>query len=157
MISAKKFNVSKMNHKKVKVKMKASARHKARSLALQAIYQWQLNAEPIDYIASQYTDNANPKKVDLAYFSELLRGITTQTENIDNEMTPLLDRKITDLTSIELAILRMAIYELQNRLDIPYKVIINEALELTKEFGAQDAFKYVNGILDKIAHKVRVL
>lgn len=131
--------------------MKLYARKKARSLVLQAIYQWQLNADPVSYIEAQFVAKANPKKIDLEYFSEVLRGVIKETAKLDAGMLPFLDRKIDDLNPIELAIMRIAIFELQNRPDIPPKVVINEALELAKNFGSTDGHKYVNSILDKVA------
>jgi N utilization substance protein B len=135
--------------------MKPHARHKARQLALQAIYQWQLSRDPIDFIEAQFLATANPKKIDLEYFSELLREVTKQAIELDSVMLPFLDRKIAELDQVELAVLRLAIFEMKNRIDIPYKVVIDEALKLTKIFGSVEGFKYVNGILDKVAHTLR--
>ncbi len=130
-------------------------RHKARSLALQALYQWHITHDSINLIEAQFLKEANPKKVDVEYFSELVHGVVNNIEIITNEMTPILDRSIDELNAVELSILRLSIFELIKCLDIPYKVIINEALELTKSFGSNEGFKYVNGILDKIAKKLR--
>jgi transcription antitermination protein NusB len=135
--------------------MKRFARQKARKLALQAIFQWQFTADAASYIAAQFLDEANVKKIDIAYFSELLKGVIANVTLIDEKITPALDRKITELTPVELAVLRIATFELLNRSDVPYKVVINEALELTKTFGSTDGFKYVNGVLDKLAKTLR--
>lgn len=124
-------------------------RHRARKLAVQAIYQWQMTNDAIDYIAVQFLAEANPKKIDLEYFSELVRGVAKCSAELDGHMLPFLDRAVSALDIVELAVLRLALYELAHRLDVPYKVIINEALELTKTFGSVEGFKYVNGILDK--------
>jgi N utilization substance protein B len=137
--------------------MKIHARHKARSLALQAIFQWQFTANSIDDIAVQYLAELNPKKVDAEYLSDLLRGTTKNVAEIDEVMVPFLDRKLKELNQIERAVLRLAIYELMYRPDVPYKVVINEALELTKKFGSIEGYKYVNGVLDKIAHSSRIM
>ena len=131
--------------------MKPYARRKARRLALQALYQWHVSGEDIYEIERQFKENANPKKVDIEYFSELLKEITNNVEAIDQKIQPILDRDIAKINPVELAILRIAIYEFENRLDIPYRVIINEALESAKAFGAEASFKYVNGVLDKAA------
>ena len=137
--------------------MKPQARHKARSLALQAIYQWQLVADDIVNIKMQFVDKINSKKVDAEYFNDLLDGVIKNVGAIDEVITPLLDRKIKDLDAVELAVLRLATYELMMRLDVPYKVCINEALELTKNFGSIEGYKYVNGVLDKVARGSRRL
>jgi N utilization substance protein B len=135
--------------------MKPYARRKARRLALQAVYQWQFTENSIEEIDAQLREDCNPKKVDVPYFSELIRGVINNITNIDGQMMPFLDRDIKDINPVELAILRIAIYELLYRSDIPYKVIINEALESAKAFGAEEGFKYINGILDKVAKKLR--
>ena len=137
--------------------MKPQARRKARSLALQAIYQWQLVADDIVNIKMQFVDKINSKKVDAEYFNDLLDGVIKNVGAIDEVITPLLDRKIRDLDAVELAVLRLATYELMMRLDVPYKVVINEALELTKNFGSIEGYKYVNGVLDKVARGSRRL
>ncbi|EKD45678.1 MAG: transcriptional terminator NusB [uncultured bacterium] len=135
--------------------MKPQARRKARSLALQAIYQWQLVADDVVNIKMQFVDKINSKKVDAEYFNDLLDGVIKNVGAIDEVITPLLDRKITDLDAVELAVLRLATYELMLRLDVPYKVVINEALELTKNFGSIEGYKYINGVLDKVARQLR--
>jgi transcription antitermination protein NusB len=135
--------------------MKTSNRRKARKLALQAIYHWQLNNEPTNVIEAQYLAEANPKKIELEYFSDIVRGVVKNVATIDQLFVPFLDRKIGDLNPVELAILRLAIYELQYHIEVPYKVVINEALELAKLFGSKEGHKYVNGILDKVAKGLR--
>jgi transcription antitermination protein NusB len=136
--------------------MKPSLRHKARYFAVQAIYQWQFDTAPIDVICAKFNTDNNPKKVDIEYFSELLHGVVNHQTAIDEKIKPFLDRDINELDSVELAILRIATYELLFRIDVPYKVVINEALELTKIFGSKEGFKYVNGVLDNVAKKTRV-
>ena len=131
--------------------MKPQARRKARFLALQAIYQWQVTKDSIANIKVQFLDKTASKKVDRDYFEDLLGGVAENIDDIDKVIIPFLDRKIEDLDLVELGILRLATYELMKRIDVPYKVVINEALELTKEFGSIDGFKYVNGVLDKVA------
>ena len=135
--------------------MKPRARRKARSLALQAIYQWQLNVDSVANIKMQFLDKINSNKVDSTYFNELLDGVINNIESIDQVIIPFLDRKIGGLDEVELAVLRLAAFELMQRIDVPYKAVINEALELTKNFGSIEGYKYVNGILDKVARQVR--
>lgn len=137
--------------------MNLSQRRKARKLAVQALYQWQLNPEPASEIEAQFLADANPKKIDLPYFSEVVRGVLLHAASIDEVMEPALDRKINELNPVELAVLRLAIYEFLYHLEIPYKVIINEALDLAKIFGSVEGHKYVNGVLDKVAQHVRTI
>lgn len=136
-------------------KVVPSLRRKARSLAVQALYQWEVTREPISLIELHFLQDAKSNKVDLEYFAELLHGVVNNIEIITEEMVPVLDRDIEKLNTVELTILRLSIFELLKRLDIPYRIIINEALELTKLFGSKEGFKYVNGVLDKVAKKVR--
>jgi transcription antitermination protein NusB len=135
--------------------MNPAARHKARELALQAIYQWQFTADSPELLEKQFRMATNSKKIDFDYFAKLLHGIIIHCEALDENMRPFLDRDLKELNAVELAALRLAIYELTYNLEIPVKVIINEALELTKNFGSIEGFKYVNAILDKVAHKLR--
>lgn len=135
--------------------MKISNRRKARKLALQAIYQWQLNPESVATIEAQYLTEANAKKIDLEYFSALLRGVIINVAAIDEAMSQAVDRKINELNPIELAALRLAIFELLFHLEVPVKVVINESLEIVKTFGSVDGYKYVNGVLDKLAQGIR--
>ena len=93
--------------------------------------------------------------MDAAYFNVLLDGVLKNVQDLDSVFAPLLDRKIKDLDMVELAVLRLSIYELMHVIDVPYKVVINEALELTKSFGSIDGYKYINGVLDKAAHQLR--
>ena len=135
--------------------MKPKERHKARALALQAIYQWQFTSDSVNSVESQFYDAVLKSKADFNYFSEIIHGVIEHKDLLDDKIRPFLDREIKDLNPVELAVLRLASYELTYRLDIPYKVVINEALDITKEFGSEDGFKYVNGVLDKIARSVR--
>ncbi len=137
--------------------MNPTARRHARQYALQAMYQWQLSAESISDIEADFIVTRIRQKTDLAYFKELIHGIPEHCEQLDHHMIPFLSRPIDELDPIELAILRLGIYELANRLDIPYRVSINEALELAKKFGSVEGYKFVNGILDQVAKKLRHL
>lgn len=135
--------------------MNSFTRHKARKLAVQAVYQWQMTHDDSADILLQFVATANPKKIDMAYFNELLTGVAQHHAELDGCMQPFLDRAITALDVVELAILRIALYELLHRIDVPYKVVINEALELTKIFGSVEGFKYVNGVLDKTVRTLK--
>jgi len=132
------------------------ARHNARRYALQAMYQWQIADTAINEIENEFLQYHIDKKLDLAYFKELIHGVPKHQQEIDQEMQPFVGRPLSEIDPIELAVLRLAIYELIKRLDVPYRVIINEALELAKKFGSIEGHKFVNGVLDRIAKKNRV-
>lgn len=132
-----------------------AARHNARRYAVQALYQWQLAGNTTIEIESEFTKYHITEQTDLEYFKELLHNIPKQQPEIDQAMQPFLTRSQQDIDPVELAILRLAIYELLKRPDVPYRVIINEALELTKQFGSVEGFKFVNGVLDKVASVTR--
>lgn len=138
-------------------KQKSIARHKARELALQAIYQWQFTQDSATDIELQFHEDNDMSPVDTDYFSELLHNIPKNINQIDEHIESVIDRPFQELNPVELAVLRIAIYELIYRQDVPYKVVINEALQITKTFGASEGFKYVNGVLDKIAKTLRPL
>lgn len=129
-------------------------RHQARRYALQALYQWQLSQDNLQEIELQFVNNNNMKKVDTEYFHELLHEIPAQLDAVDASYAEFLDRSVGSLNPIELAILRIGSYELVKHPEIPYRVVINEAIELAKVFGATDGHKYVNGVLDKLRAKV---
>lgn len=134
-----------------------SARRKARRFALQALYQWQLSGNDLADIELQFRRDNDMKKVDREYFHELLHGVPAQVDVLDDALQPALDRKVAELSQVEKVILRIGAFELINRLDVPYRVVLNEGIELAKLFGADDSFKYVNGVLDKLARKFRKL
>lgn len=135
--------------------MNPTARRRARQYALQAMYQWQIAATPILELETEFLIHHIRKKTDLDYFKELIHAVPKHVDQLDNHMGPFLDRPIRDLDPIELAILRLSIYELANRPDVPWRVAINEALELAKKFGSVEGYKFVNGILDRVARKLR--
>ena len=136
---------------------KPSTRKKARRYAVQGIYQWHMSGAPISEIELQFLETINQNKVDVEYFREVLVNTLGKVGELDELLTPYLERKFEEINPVELAVLRLASYELQTRMDIPYKVVINEALELSKTFGVTDGHKFVNGILDKLAKKLRPL
>ena len=135
-------------------KIKPAARHRSRRLLVQALYQWQLTRTPPQELLKQFHEEAGMKKVDVPYFDELLIAILNQLEKLDILFKPYLDRDIKELDPISLSILRLSSYELSQRIDLPHIIVINEGIELAKVFGATDSYKYINGVLDKLARKL---
>ena len=133
----------------------AKARGKARRLAMQALYQWQMTADDIDGIEKQFLDEAEIKNADAGYFSELLLGVSGHISTIDAALEKHMNRRINEVDPIERAIMRVATYEFMNRLDVPYRVVLNEAVTLTKKFCAEKSHTFVNGVLDKVARDTR--
>lgn len=132
-----------------------SSRHRSREFVLQGLYQWQLAGTDVATIEQQLSAAKGFDKTDRGYFSALLAGTIREAQRLEQSLQPYLDRKCAQLSPVERAILMMAAYELEHHLDVPYRVVINEAVELAKSFGGTDGFKYVNGVLDKLAEKVR--
>lgn len=132
-------------------------RHKARHYAMQALYQWQISRNPLQQIENQFRAEYDFSQVDGEFFQELLHNIPAQLADVDALFSELLDRPIKDITPIELALLRLGSYELAHRIDIPFKVTINEAVSLAKKFGAAESHKYINSILDNVAKKTRAV
>jgi N utilization substance protein B len=130
-------------------------RHRAREFALQGLYQWLLNNEDATKVVNNIRSAHGFDKADGEYFADLLRGTIKQSVELREEFTPLVDRGIGELSPIEHAVLLIGAYELKNHVEIPYRVVINEAVELTKSFGGIDGHKYVNGVLDKLAAQLR--
>ncbi len=135
--------------------MASNSRHLARRCAIQALYQWEVTAQLATDIERNFIKNKNLCGRHLDYFLTLIKNIPVQVEVIDQLIAPHLDRKLETVDLIEHAILRVATYELQFEPDIPTKVILNEAIELAKVFAAEQSYKYVNGVLDKVAHEIR--
>jgi N utilization substance protein B len=136
-------------------KFSRKARTAARQRALQALYQWQLTAQPIAMIEGQFLAEQNMQKVDMSYFQRLLRSVPKYAAQFNEILSPLLDRELSQLDPIEHVILYIGCYELIYCSDIPFRVAINESVELAKTFGAEASHKYINGILDKVSHKVQ--
>lgn len=137
--------------------MKPNTRHCARKYAVQAIYSWQLSQNSIADIEAQYRVDQDMKGVDIKYFRDLIYGVAKNYGELDTLMAPYLTARLVDeLGQIEKAVLRIALFELTKREDVPFKVVINEAIELAKEFGAEESYKFVNGVLDKVAPIVRM-
>jgi len=133
----------------------ASARRKARHYAMQALYQWQMTGANLNAIEAEFHADNDMSKTDVAYFRELLHGVTKNLDDIEGSYSEYLDRNVEELDPVSRALLRMSTFEMKNRIDVPYKVVINEAVALAKKFGPTDAFKFINGILDKVAAKER--
>lgn len=132
-----------------------SPRHRARELALQGIYQWRLTGGDAVQIENQIQAEKNIGRYDKELFSKLLRGALNQHADIELMVAPYLDRPLIELSPVEFAVLLLGTFELSKNLEVPYKVVINEAVELAKTFGGTDGHKYVNGVLDKLAPQLR--
>lgn len=130
-------------------------RHRAREFALQGIYEWLLSNEDAGAIEAHIREAHGFDKADAEHFDSLLYGAIKSVAELRAELTPLIDRPMDQLSPVEHAALLIGAFELKNHLEIPYKVVINEAVELTKSFGGIDGHKYVNGVLDKLAATVR--
>jgi N utilization substance protein B len=132
-----------------------AARSRARRRALQALYAWQVSGSGMNAVIQQFQHEQDMEVADLDYFEDLLHGVERNLAAIDESLKPYVDREIEQIDPIERAALRMAAYELKYRPDVPYRVIINEAIEVTKRFGADHGHSYVNGVLDKLAMQLR--
>ncbi len=136
---------------------KISQRHQARRLAVQALYQWQYTEQLPEEIIAQFVERTeNQNKVEWSYFNEVVMGTIKNSRLLDAILLPLLDRKLADVDNVELAILRLALYELKFLISIPSRVILNEAIILAKIFGAVDGYKYINLVLDRFLKQQNV-
>jgi len=132
-----------------------SARRRSRELATQGLYQWLLSAAPAGEIDAQIRTVQGFDKADQAHFDALLHGVIRDADALTAQIEPCLDRPVVELSPVERAVLLVATFELTHHVEIPYRVVINEAVELAKTFGGVDGYKYVNGVLDKVAAKIR--
>jgi N utilization substance protein B len=132
-----------------------AARSRARRRALQALYAWQLSGSHMKAVIDQFRHEQDMEVADLEYFEDLLQGVEQHVDELDVLLKPYVDREVSQIDPIERAALRLAAYELKYRLDVPYRVVINEAIEVTKRFGADHGHSYVNGVLDKLAGELR--
>jgi N utilization substance protein B len=132
-----------------------SPRHRARELALQGIYQWRVSGSDASEIEKHMQAEKNLGRYDKGMFSRLLHGALAQHSDVEALLAPHLDRPLADLSPVEFAVLLLGAFELSQQPEVPYKVVINEAVELAKTFGGTDGHKYVNGVLDKLAPQVR--
>ena len=135
----------------------AARRRKARHFGLQALYQWTLSGASATDIEAEFRVDNDFQHTDGEYFSALLRGVTSDVESLEILFAPALDRALDELDPIERNLLRLGTFELRDRIDVPYKVVISEAVALAKKFGATDSHKYVNGVLDKVARDLRTV
>ena len=135
--------------------MKPSPRRKARELAVQAVYSWQISKNSVSDIEVNFITENSKRRFDIEYFQQLIRGVTSSVSELDLAISPHVDRPLDDIDQVEKAILRVAIYELSDCQDVPYRVVINEAIELAKLFAADDSHKFVNGVLDKAVKLIR--
>ena len=138
-------------------KPQAALRTRARRLAMQALYQWDMSGSNLSEIEVQFLEDEDFSKADKDYFHELLHQVPARLDEVEAAFSPFLDRPLKELDPVERALLRLASYELLARVDIPYKVVINESVNLTKKFGADQAYKYINGVLDKTAQTLRAV
>ena len=137
-------------------KINFKARHQARRVALQALFQWHFAGGDAANITTQYLNNTTDDKLDKKYFKELVEQVITHCQALDQKLLHHTERAMADHNPVELAILRMGAYEIIHRPDVPSRVVLNETIELAKQYGAQDSYKYINGVLDKLAHRLRV-
>ena len=135
--------------------MKPSPRRKARELAVQATYSWQVSQNSVKDVEVNFISENSKRRFDIEYFQLLLRGVTANVTEIDALISPYVDRPLDDIDQVEKAILRVAVFELKDCADVPYRVVINEAIELAKLFAADDSHKFVNGVLDKTVKLIR--
>nr|WP_272907244.1 transcription antitermination factor NusB [Pseudohongiella sp. O18] len=131
-------------------------RQKARRMLLQALYQWQIARAPVNEIVAEFLVYYQGK-IDREFFKEVFPAVISHVDELDAMMQPLLDRELKSLDPVEISLLRLGLYELAHRIDVPYKVVINESVELAKVFGATDGHKYINGVLDRASKELRAL
>ena len=144
-----------MNHSPQGIDL--AARSRARRRALQALYAWQISGSSMDKVIDQFRHEQDMEVADLEYFEDLLHGVEHNAPALDESLRPHIDREVAQIDPIERAVLRLAAYELKFRPDVPYRVVINEAIEVTKRFGADHGHSYVNGVLDKLAADLRAV
>ncbi len=133
----------------------ASQRHRAREAVIQALYQWELSGYPMKQVAAMFRADNDLKRADIAFFNDALTTIDHTHQTLVDSLKPFLSRELSELTPIERNILLLGAYELSARIDIPFKVVISEAVALSKKFGATDGHKFVNGVLDQLAANAR--
>src|SRR5574343_480093 len=129
----------------------------ARKCAVQALYQWQMSGDSLTRIETYFLEEQHLKGAQKSYFTELFHGVPKELTQIDAALAEFVDRPVDKIDPVKRAILRIGAYELMHRLETPYKVIINEGVNLTKDFGAEGSHKYINGILDKVSQKHRAV
>jgi transcription antitermination protein NusB len=135
----------------------SQARTNARKAAVQALYQWQMTGHNLNEIEKQFLEEDRLRDAQKSYFNELFHGVPKNLAAIDQALNQFVDRPVETIDPVERAILRIGTYELLHRLDMPYRVVLNESINLAKCFGADGSHRYVNGILDKVAQQIRVV
>ena len=140
---------------KLSAKGLAKARGKSRRFAMQAVYQWQMTGDNITDIKQQFFDENNFSSIDSEYFSELVSGVASSVSELDPLLEKNMSRNIEAVDPVERSILRLATYEFVNRFDVPYRVVLNEAVNITKEYCAEKSHTFVNAVLDKVAKEIR--
>ena len=134
-----------------------SARRRARELAVQGIYQWRMTGADLVQVEKQMREEKNLGNYDKQFFGDLLRGVLAQHADLEAAIAPHLDRPLAELSPVEFSVLLLAAFELLRHLEIPYRVVINEAVDIAKTYGGTDGYKFVNGVLDKLAAQVRAV
>lgn len=137
------------------MKFNVKARRKAREFAVQAIYQWQVTQLPASEVLLQFLVYDEIGRADQAYFKKLFNGVIEHVNELDKQIEPFLDRSLKEVSPVELAILRLGSYELMHCPELPYRVALNESIELSKLYGGTDSHKFTNGVLDKLAQQLR--
>ena len=135
----------------------AAQRRKARHFGLQALYQWTLSGASAADIEAEFRIDNDFQHTDGEYFSAVLKGVVGDVDALEALFSPVLDRRLGELDPIERNLLRLGTFELRDRIDVPYKVVISEAVALAKKFGATDSHRYINGVLDKVARDLRTV
>ncbi|MBA2710769.1 MAG: transcription antitermination factor NusB [Tatlockia sp.] len=137
-------------------KQSISGKRRARKLALQALYQWSMSGHELPEIEAQFRVINNMEKVDTDYFCRLIYGVPNHLKLLEENIAPLIDRAVESLNPVELSVLRLGAFELFYCPEVPYRVVLDEYISLAKEFGSQDGHRYVNGVLNNLARKVRL-
>jgi N utilization substance protein B len=132
-----------------------AARSRSRRRALQAVYAWQISHTPVEIVLEQFSNEQDMEIADLPYFEALVRGVIHDHKELDHALSMYVDRPMEQVDPIERAVLRIAAFEMRDRIDVPYRVIINEAIEIAKRFGSDHGHTYVNGVLDQAAGQWR--
>ena len=135
----------------------AKSRGKSRRLAMQAIYQWQMTGDSITDIKQQFFEENNMSQLDSSFFSEAVSGVASSISELDPLLEKNMTRSIESVDPVERSILRLATFEFINRFDVPYRVVLNEAVNITKEFCSENSHTFVNAVLDKVAKEIRHL
>ena len=146
-----------VSNKAVANKGLAKARGKSRRLAMQAIYQWQMTGDSITDIKQQFFDENNMSQLDSEFFSKSVSGVASSINELDPLLEKYMSRSVESVDPVERSILRLATYEFINRFDVPYRVVLNEAVNIAKEYCAENSHTFVNGVLDKVAKEIRTI